>query len=151
MNKSTYEVAKCKSMYVCESVKRKAQGTVGVWAAGRDEQKKQGRGAVHREWGFDWVGGWRLCRGEVLGVEKGSSLKASLRYSWSELGFHLAWVLTSSWEPKDFNIHMTRLIFSRFWAGQSSDFLTTVWVCVVELLDKASFACQRRFVKHNSC
>lgn len=26
----------------------------------------------------------------VLGAEKGSSLKASLRYSWSELGFHLA-------------------------------------------------------------
>lgn len=30
-------------MHVCESVKRKARGTVGVWAAERDEQKKQRR------------------------------------------------------------------------------------------------------------
>lgn len=34
-------------------------------------------------------GGW-------LGVEKGSSLKASLRYSWSELRFHLACSPTQS-------------------------------------------------------
>ena len=28
---------------MCESVKRKARGTVGVWVAERDEQKKQRR------------------------------------------------------------------------------------------------------------
>lgn len=32
----------------------------------------------------------------VLGVEKGSSLKAWLRYSWSELGLHLACSPTQS-------------------------------------------------------
>lgn len=38
--------------------------------------------AVVKRWGGGVV--------VVLGAEKGSSLKASLRYSWSELGFHLA-------------------------------------------------------------
>lgn len=34
--------------------------------------------------------GEEMGRGAVLGAEKGSSLKALLRYSWSESGFHLA-------------------------------------------------------------
>lgn len=43
IRESMYGVAKCKCMHVCESVRRKARGTVGVWAAERDEQKKQRR------------------------------------------------------------------------------------------------------------
>lgn len=46
------------------------------------------------------MGGGGVCvrveGGGWLGVEKGSSLKASLRYSWSELRFHLACSPTQS-------------------------------------------------------
>ena len=62
-----------------------------MWVAERDEQKMQGRDEEQRiasEHLIGWVDGG--VEGGVLGAEKGSSLEASLRYSWSELGFHLA-------------------------------------------------------------
>lgn len=56
---STYKVAKCKFVHVRESVKRKARGTVGVWAAERDEQKKQGREMRSSTLPVRiWLGGW---------------------------------------------------------------------------------------------
>lgn len=97
-------------MHVCECVKRKARGTVGVWAAEREETKEaEKRDEEQRVASVEligWVGGGD---GGVLGVAKGSSLKALLRYSQiflqqarlsfgSESHTHTHTMLTSYWD-----------------------------------------------------